>query len=210
MESTFKPFLIKGLNQMSISYSDTQLTQLCHFLVLLTEWNKAINLTAITLPHEMVSKHILDSLSLLPYIEDSPILDVGTGAGLPGIPLSIMCPDKKFVLLDKLNKRMQFLHHVIFNLNLNNVTLRCERVESLTDFEFPCIISRAFANVSKLVSVSGQCLSDQGKILAMTGLVEQEMLDNLPKDWLALKPKKLDVPGIDKPHFVVIVEKRKQ
>lgn len=208
--SPFESDIVKGLDLLNQAASSSQVEKLCEFLRLMQEWNRVMNLTSVVKPKEMVARHILDSLSIAPYLYESPILDVGTGAGLPGIPLSIMNPDKKFVLLDKVDKRIQFLRHVKQVLGLNQVELRTERVESLTDISFPCIVSRAFARIDKLIELSGHLLSEQGRILAMTGAVSTEILSAIPQGWVTKQPIRLDVPWIERDHFLVWIEKHEQ
>jgi 16S rRNA (guanine527-N7)-methyltransferase len=208
MSTRFRVDLEKGLGLLKQPCSQQQIEQLSAFLALMQDWNRVMNLTAITEPREMVSRHILDSLSIAPFLSGSPILDVGTGAGLPGIPLSIMYPEKQFHLLDKTNKRIQFLHHVKQVLGLNNVVPLCERVESLTDISFPCIVSRAFARIDKLIQSSGHLLSEKGRILAMTGAVTPEILGTIPVGWGIVEHKLLNIPWLEREHFLVWVEKQ--
>ncbi|MFO1258152.1 MAG: 16S rRNA (guanine(527)-N(7))-methyltransferase RsmG [Gammaproteobacteria bacterium] len=208
--SLFKSDIIKGLDVLNQKASPSQIEQLCEFLRLMQEWGRVMNLTSIIEPRQMVARHILDSLSIAPYLFESPILDVGTGAGLPGIPLSIMYPDKKFTLLDKVNKRIQFLRHVKQILGLNQVELRTERVESLTDIWFPCIVSRAFARIDKLIQSSGHLLSERGRILAMTGPVSTEVLSAIPQGWVIKENICLEVPWIERDHFLIWIEKYEQ
>lgn len=141
--------LIEKMKNFSIlgagDFSEEQLEKFVQYVYLLNKWNKAYNLTAVRDPEEMLVKHILDSLAVGKFLEGDRFIDVGTGPGLPGIPLAIMFPEKHFVLLDSLGKRIQFLRTVLRELGLTNVTLVLGRVEDYYDEEgFDGVLSRAF------------------------------------------------------------------
>lgn len=165
---------------------DKELTELIAslktYIELIEKWGSVTNLTAVRDPLEMVTRHIIDSLSIMPYIKKTQeyILDVGTGAGLPGIPLSLALKDKKFTLLDSNLKKQIFLQHVVQTLHLQNVSLQCIRSEiyqSRTPFH--TIVSRAFAPLGKMLSLTEHLLAPQGRFLAMKGKIDSQELEGI-------------------------------
>ena len=177
-------YLKKCLSELNIEISDYQLNQFQIFYDLLIEKNKVMNLTAITEEKEVVLKHFVDSVLLLKYIEidHSSIIDVGTGAGFPGIPLAIMCPDSEFMLLDALNKRINFLKEVVENCKLENVNLIHARAEELGHDKmfrekYDFCISRAVSNLSALLEYSSPFVKKKGKVITYKSEKIQEELD---------------------------------
>lgn len=165
--------LQKGLTEISLELSSNQIDQLLEYLDLMNRWNKKINLTAISDPAEQITKHLLDSFSIYPFIEElnaTPILDVGSGAGLPGIPLAIAQPDRQWHLLDNSTKRISFLRVVITQLGLKNVELINSRVEEhQSDQLYPAIVCRAFASLKQITHNANHLLTPNGSILTMKG-----------------------------------------
>ena len=161
-----------------MSLSEQQQRLLLQYLELLVKWNRAYNLTAIRDPAQMVSRHLLDSLSIAEHLSGRRVLDVGTGAGLPGIPLAIVFPDREFHLLDSNGKKTRFLFQVKTELGLDNISIHNARVESFTPIErFEVVLSRAFASLLDMVSGCRHLLSEGGRLLAMKGnYPEQELL----------------------------------
>lgn len=173
-----------GIKHLNLDVSDFQIQQLIHYLELLLKWNKAYNLTALKRVEQMVSLHLLDSLSIVPYLADKKnisLIDVGTGAGLPGIVLAIMFPDWQVTLLDSNGKKMRFLFQVKSSLKLNNVELENKRVESYDSKQFDLVSSRAFASIGNMVSVCQHLLSQTGCFIAMKGQYPQQELDEALK-----------------------------
>lgn len=177
-------YLKKCLDELNIEISDKQLNQFQTFYDLLLEKNKVMNLTAITEEKEVVLKHFVDSVLLLKYIEigNSSIIDVGTGAGFPGIPLAIMCPDSEFMLLDALNKRIRFLEEVVSVCKLENVNLIHARTEELGHDEsfreeYDFCISRAVSNLSALLEYSSPFVKKKGKVITYKSEKVQQELD---------------------------------
>jgi 16S rRNA (guanine527-N7)-methyltransferase len=207
-ENPYYPLLKQGITDLNLNLSDNAINSLLLYLNLLIKWNKAFNLTAIRDPYEMVVKHLLDSLSAAPYFTDAgPILDVGTGAGLPGIPLAIVYPKVQVTLLDSNSKKTRFLNQVKMDLALHNVRVEHQRVELFQPEQlFSVITSRAFASLSDMVQGCEHLLAPQGRILAMKGKVlEPEMADIEHRaQCKALIP--LQVPGdIGERHLIELI-----
>jgi len=178
------------------------------FLRQLDKWNRAYNLTAIRDPAAMVTVHVLDSLALHPLLIGARVLDVGTGAGLPGIPLALVNPDKHFVLLDSNGKKIRFVQHVIGELGLTNVTAVQARVEQWDAAEFfPTIVSRAFSSLGDFVASSGGLMAADGCLLAMKGKLPDSEIADLPADWGVNRVEQLRVPGLDAERCVVGLER---
>ncbi len=154
-------------------------TALFQYLELLDKWNKVYNLTAIRDKTDRVIKHILDSLYIHPYVTGDKILDVGSGAGLPGIPLAILFPNKSFTLLDSNGKKTRFLNEVKRALHLSNVTIINERVEAYTDGLFDTITNRAYGSILDTIQTTKHLLSDNGQWLLMKGQKIEETLESL-------------------------------
>jgi len=197
-ESPLRVALEAGVTELSLTAPERAIDQLLAFLRLLIQWNRAFNLTAVRDPSDMVTRHLLDSLSLVPHIEGQRFLDVGTGAGLPGIPLAIWFPDKQFELLDSNGKKMRFLFKVCHELGLANVRLHQIRVEHHQDLDrFDAILSRAYASLNDMVSSTHHLLRDSGRFYAMKAeLSEQERLA-LPSAYTIESITRLNVPNLD-------------
>ncbi len=196
------------VSQTDLSVSDVQIEKLITFVELIEKWNKTYNLSSIKQPQEMLVKHILDSIVVTPHLIADKILDVGTGPGLPGIPLAIMYPDKTFTLVDSLGKRMRFVKQAVFELNLDNVTPLQTRIESLQSGNFDCIISRAFASVGDFVKLSEHLLTNNGHFLALKGQIQNEEISSLPKDFLVAQTTPLLVPSLNgERHLLKIVRR---
>ena len=164
-----------------IKLSSGESEQLLQYLSALLKWNKAFNLTAITDPQQALDLHLLDSVAVSPQIKNyASLLDVGTGGGLPGIPLAILNPEKQFTLLDTNSKKTRFLKQVVYELSLNNVQVVNKRVQ---DFEsqsgYACILSRAFASLIDMVGWTEHLLAKDGHWLAMKGQYPQQELADL-------------------------------
>ena len=176
--------------------------KLAAYVAQLARWNNTYNLTAIRQPQDMVTRHIMDSLSVLPWLKGPRILDVGSGAGLPGIPLAIVRPDWHFVLLDSNAKRTRFLIHMRQELALENVRIERLRVEKFheekgADILFDSVISRAFASLADFVLGAGYLCSRQGRVLAMKGKYPDAELDAIPAGFELVEVHRLKVPGLD-------------
>lgn len=166
--------LCQGLKQMGMELDRNVCETQMHYLELMQRWNKAFNLTAIRDLDQMVIRHLLDSLSILPFIDASPILDVGTGAGLPGIPLALAKPDFEFVLLDSNGKKTRFLTQVKIELGIDNIDIIHSRIEDYQPGKtFSIVTCRAFAALNTILERTQHLLTSDSRILAMKG--KQEM-----------------------------------
>ena len=182
-----------------------QVSRLLAYLELLQRWNRAYNLTAIRDPDEMVIRHLLDSLSVLPWIRGTRVLDAGTGAGLPGVPLAIARPDLTVTLLDSAGKKVRFLNHVARELRLENVLPVQARLESFQpESDCDTIISRAFSSLAAFARAARHLAGD-ARLLAMKGRYPVEELDSLPC-WVRVESvQKLAVPGLQEDRHLVIM-----
>ncbi|BBR41879.1 16S rRNA (guanine(527)-N(7))-methyltransferase RsmG [Aeromonas allosaccharophila] len=186
------------LKQAEIVITDTQKSQLVQLVELLHKWNKAYNLTSVRDPDAMLVKHILDSLVVSPHLHGERFIDVGTGPGLPGLPLAIINPDKQFVLLDSLGKRINFIRQVIQELGLTNVTPVKSRVEEYQpEVGFDCVLSRAFASLEDMLSWCHHLPSEQGCFLALKGQYPEQELAQLPANIRLVACHELRVPELE-------------
>ncbi len=196
------------LTQANISLTDQQKQQLVDFVKLLDKWNKAYNLTSVRNPDEMLVKHIMDSLVVSQHLQGQRFIDVGTGPGLPGIPLAIANPDKQFVLLDSLGKRITFIKNAIRELKLTNVTPVLSRVEEYQEQQFDGVLSRAFASLSDMVNWCHHLPNTSGCFYALKGQYQQEELAEVNQPVELIDVIKLSVPElIGERHLVVLKNK---
>ncbi len=202
MSDSLLGHLQQGVDNMGLAQSDLPLEAYLSYVELLAQWNSAYNLTAIRDPEKMLAYHILDSLSILPFIHgnecrEDVCLDIGTGAGLPGIILALAKPDTYWVLLDGNNKKTRFVQQAVITLSLKNVEIVCSRIEKYQpEILFNTIVSRAFASLIEFYSCSHRLLAPEGSLLAMKGSdPENEILD-LSVDDVFTKVTSLSVPGV--------------
>lgn len=197
------------LAQANIQVSEQQKDQLIELVNLLNKWNKAYNLTSVRDPQEMLVKHILDSLVVSPYLQGDRFIDVGTGPGLPGLPLAIINPDKQFVLLDSLGKRVSFIRNAVLKLRLTNVTPVLSRVEEYQPVEkFDGVLSRAFASLKDMTEWCHHLLSSDGLFYALKGIYHQEEVQNLNDIFTVEKVVSLNVPTlVGERHLVLLTKK---
>ncbi|KGQ71511.1 16S rRNA methyltransferase [Chelonobacter oris] len=194
------------LAETALEVSLPQRQQLIAFVELLHKWNKAYNLTSVRDPQDMLVKHILDSLAVTPYLQGKRFIDVGTGPGLPGIPLAIINPDQHYFLLDSLGKRITFIKQAIRQLGLTNVTPIQSRVEQYRPEErFDGVLSRAFASLQDMTEWCCHLLADSGRFYALKGILQSEELENLESDFYLHEKIKLFVPQlIGERHLIVL------
>lgn len=198
--------LAAGLQKLALFLSAQQQESLINLLFLLKKWNSVFNLTAIKTWDKMVSHHLLDSLSIAPYLRGEQILDFGSGAGFPGLPLACYYPEKKFVLVESVSKKAHFISQAISELRLKNVVVLAERIEkiSLDSIQFDCIISRAVCTLSKFVALTQPFSNHQTIWLAMKGELCQEELAELKNAYDVVN---LNVPGIETKRKIVIISR---
>ncbi|MBA1264794.1 16S rRNA (guanine(527)-N(7))-methyltransferase RsmG [Pseudomonas stutzeri] len=190
--------LREGALQLGIELSEVQQQQLLGYLALLNKWNKAYNLTAVRDPAEMVSRHLLDSLSVVPHAEPggSRWLDVGSGGGMPGIPLAILFPERHFTLLDSNGKKTRFLTQAKLELKLANVEVIHSRVEQFKPEQpFTDITSRAFSSLEDFANWTRHLSDGTTRWLAMKGVQPDDELQALPADFQLERCLVLKVPG---------------
>ena len=194
------------LKAAGISLSDQQKAQLVAYVGLLDKWNKAYNLTSVRDPQQMLVRHILDSIVVAPHLKGERFIDVGTGPGLPGIPLAIVLPQAHFTLLDSLGKRVRFLRQVQHELGLTNVAPVQSRVEEFpSEPPFDGVISRAFASLQDMVSWCHHLPSAQGCFYALKGVRPDEEIASLPAGFRLVSVNALNVPELDGERHLVVI-----
>ena len=204
---TLEVKLASGLQEMGITLKPETQAQLLHYLELLHKWNKVYNLTAIREPGKMVYHHLLDSLAVLPHIQGKRLIDIGSGAGLPGIPLAIANPELEVVVLDSNHKKTVFAQQACIELGLQNVTVVCERVENWQpDQKFDVVISRAFSDLGEFFKLTKHLVAPKGFLLAMKGLYPYEELAQLPSDAKVQETLSLLVPGLNAQRHLVVIK----
>lgn len=207
--------LSEGLLAANLNIAESTQHQLIAYIELLVKWNAVHNLTAVRDPLEMVTRHVLDSLVLLPYFDDfcahrplghSTVLDVGTGPGLPGILLAICRPEQSFVLLDSHQKKIAFVQHVILSLKVTNAVAVCGRVEKYhPEAPFDWVISRAFSSLSDFIRLSHHLCKSDGKLVAMKGVIEPTEVAAVSSDYTIEKMESLHVPGLSRERNLVFI-----
>ncbi|MEB3734334.1 16S rRNA (guanine(527)-N(7))-methyltransferase RsmG [Halopseudomonas pachastrellae] len=203
--------LAHGARQLGIDLTEDQQEQLLAYLTLLNKWNKAYNLTAVRNPDEMVSRHLLDSLSILPYIQGERWLDVGSGGGMPGVMLAIMFPARRFTLLDSNGKKTRFLTQVKTELGLTNLEVINSRVEAFNvEQPFDGITSRAFASLADFTHLTRHLGSPDTRWLAMKGVYPEDELAAMPVDFQLESSAQLQVPGCVGSRHLLILRRMNQ
>jgi len=191
--------LAKGIAEAGLPIDEQKQKKLLAYLALMQKWNKVHNLTAVRDADEMVTLHLLDSLVVLPFIDGKALLDVGSGAGLPGIPLAICLPDLKVTVIDSNNKKVSFMRQAKAELGIDNLEVLGGRVEEIAPKrKFDMVISRAFSDLDLFISLTHQLCDAQGKWLAMKGVYPEAELAELEKKTgiKASKVEELNVPGL--------------
>lgn len=202
--------LQEALTRNNIAVSHEQLEKLTAYIELMQKWNQTFNLTSITEPKAMAYLHIVDSLVVQPFLRGSHMLDVGSGGGLPGIPLAIINPNTNWVLLDKNNKKTRFITQAVAELGLKNVRAvheRCEDFQPTTCFD--SILSRAFGTLTMFTEVTHHLLCPDGVFIAMKGKYPQEELDELPSPFKVEAVTKLAIKGTDIDRHIVCLRLNK-
>lgn len=203
-----KNLLEQGLIVLGLPIGPEQQGFLVQYLLLLEKWNQVYNLTAIRDLTKMVAAHLLDSLSVVPFLSGENVLDVGSGAGLPGIPIAVAKPNCKVTLLDSNHKKAAFLRQAVADLALKNANVVCDRVESwAAPAEFGVIISRAFSDLGEFVSLTSGLLAPGGVLAAMKGFYPFEELERLPAGFRVKEVRVLQVPGLEADRHLVLIER---
>jgi 16S rRNA (guanine527-N7)-methyltransferase len=197
--------LAAGLAILGLDLPAAAQGKLLAFRDLLLKWNKTYNLTALRDSQQAVSHHLLDSLAILPHVGPGPLLDGGSGGGLPGIPLAIACPDLTVCMVDAVQKKATFLQQVVIELGLRNVTVHHARVEEMVG-QFAQITSRAFAELHLFVGLTRHLLAPGGRWLAMKGVRPDDELAALPAGIVADAIIPLTVPGLDAERHLIILK----
>lgn len=199
--------LEQGLESLGIECPLEVRGQLLDYVRLLAKWNRVYNLTAVREPLDMVHRHLLDSLAVLPHMQAlaaKRVLDVGTGGGLPGIPLALMLPQVDFVLLDSNSKKTRFVKQAVAELGLKNVEVAHVRAEGYhPDEAFDVVISRAFSSLREMADKAGAYCGSTGVLLAMKGAYPQQELNELPAGFVLSKELRLQVPGVDEERHLI-------
>jgi 16S rRNA (guanine527-N7)-methyltransferase len=200
--------LEKGVAELGLSLGRDDRSKLLRYLALLEKWNQVYNLTAIRDRGKMVSGHLLDCLAVIPYMTGTRVLDVGSGAGFPGIPVAVARPDIQVALLDGNHKKAAFLRQAVADLQLKNASVVCERVEEWQAAEkFDCVISRAFAEIAEFIVLTQHLLAPGGVLAAMKGVYPFEELERLPPGFRLRQVHAFAVPGLGAERHLVLIER---
>ena len=203
-ENNVKQLITSGIAGLNLDATQNQIDQTLEYLFLLQKWNRTFNLVSSTNNLKMVQRHILDSLSVSEFLHGKHILDMGSGAGLPGIPLSIFNPGKKFTLLDSNGKKTRFLQQVKTALCLQSIEIENSRIENYqTKHQIDIVVCRAFSSLSKIAKKAQHLLSRECKILAMKGRFPGEEISELSEEFAVLNVVKLKVPGINSERHLI-------
>ncbi|MDH3899559.1 MAG: 16S rRNA (guanine(527)-N(7))-methyltransferase RsmG [Gammaproteobacteria bacterium] len=198
--------LEEGLYGLGLEEELTGDDRLMEYITELMNWNRVYNLTSVRRPAEIVTRHILDSLSVIPHLNGDRILDIGTGAGLPGIPLAIACPEREFVLLDSSSKKLRFVQQTLGILELDNVTLEHTRIEDYRPDElFTTVICRAFSDLGDMYQYAKHVCAPDGRMLAMKGVYPMAEIEGLENKDVIDDVVSLSVPGLDADRHLVLM-----
>lgn len=197
--------LAAGLQELGLALPETAQQQLLAFRDLLLKWNKTYNLTALRDPEQAISHHLLDSLAILPHVGREPLLDVGSGGGLPGIPLAIARPELTVRMVDTVQKKTTFLQQAAIQLGLKNVAVNHARVEEMSG-QYAQISSRAFAELKLFVELTRHLLAPGGRWLAMKGVRPDDEIAALPADIVVEQVIALQVPGLDAERHLILLK----
>lgn len=208
--------LSKNIDALKYDFTDKReiASQLLHYVALISKWNRVHNLTAIRKSDEMLTHHLIDSLSVLPYINGAELADIGSGAGLPGVPIAIARPDWRIVLMESNQKKAAFLQQVKIELKLDNIEVFPKRAEHYQSVrKFNTIISRALSNLTDFITMAGHLCSGNDdvdcRMVAMKGQYTDQKIETIPIDFLVEKIIPVTVPGLDAERHLVVIKKLK-
>jgi len=198
-----------GIAALALDLPGEAEMKLRRYLEMLSKWNRTYNLTAVRDGAEMVSVHLLDSLAVAPYLGTiGSLADVGSGAGLPGIPLALVRPELRVTLIESNHKKASFLQQAKIELGLDNVSIHCGRVEQATGLSpFDAVISRAFSDLAEFARLAGHLLAPGGRLLAMKGILPQDEINRLPDGWRLAQALPLAVPGLAAQRHLIVIER---
>ncbi|MEO8802024.1 MAG: 16S rRNA (guanine(527)-N(7))-methyltransferase RsmG [Rudaea sp.] len=195
-----------GAIQLGLAPPPAACECLLDYVELLTQWNAVYNLTAVRDTGDMIVRHLLDSLAIAPFVRGDDLADLGTGAGLPGIPLAILQPSREHVLIDSNGKKTRFLREAVRTLGLANVRVEQTRVENARG-SYACITSRAFSDLAQMLALGGHLLAPGGVWLAMKGQLDPNEISHLPAPFRVDATHALDIPGLGAQRHVVIMRR---
>jgi len=199
--------LAAGIAALGINVPVDAQQRMLDYLALVGKWNKAYNLTAVREPEKMLTHHLLDSLAVLPHVRGPQVLDVGSGAGLPGIPLALARPDWHVTLLDSSHKKTTFLRQAIIELKLGNADVACARVEAWPAPQpFDTVVSRAFSELSEFLALAGRLCAKDGVMIAMKGVYPHDELAQVPGDFRLCSVVPLRVPGLNAERHAALLQ----
>lgn len=209
MTDSTREELQRGISSLSLNCNEETLSSLLAYIDLLKKWNSAYNLLGGNESASLVSRHILDSLSISPYLEGSLIADIGAGAGLPGIPLAILNPDKNFVLIDSNGKKTRFMFQAKIQLGLDNISVENCRIEHYqSKQQIDMVMCRAFSTLADALTMLQPIFSNECKLLAMKGHYPEDEIARLPDGFKLSKSIKLDVPGSESQRHLIEVMRK--
>jgi 16S rRNA (guanine527-N7)-methyltransferase len=203
-----KQVLVTGLAKLHINSSEKQQQQLIDYLALLSKWNRRFNLSGIRDPIDMVALHLFDSLSLIPWLDGKTIMDIGSGAGLPGIPLAITNTDKQFILLDSNGKKTRFLLQAKLALGLENIHIENNRIEHYqSKGQLDIVTCRAFSSLANTIKMSEALLAKGAVLLAMKGRYPEKEISEIPQNYQITRSMKVAVPGIETERCIIEIKR---
>jgi 16S rRNA (guanine527-N7)-methyltransferase len=203
--------LASGLEALHLSAVDEVEDKLLVYIALVQKWNRVYNLTAIREPEKMLTHHVLDSLSVVPHLTGKRIVDVGSGAGFPGIPIALALPRSYVTLVESSHKKSTFLKQAVIELELKNVELVKVRAEAWhPSLRFDIVISRAFSDLGEFVGLAGHLCAPDGVLAAMKGVYPYDELNHVPAGYHVDEVKPLNVPGLEAERHLVMIRPRKE
>lgn len=211
IEDELQQELQDGMRELDLSVNDSQIEAFITYLKLLEKWNTSFNLSGVDDIHSMVARHLLDSVAISPYLDGKNIVDVGTGAGLPGIPLAIMHPEKHFTLIDSNGKKTRFLFQVKIALKIDNISIENTRIEHYqSQQQIDMVMCRAFSSLEDMAHKLQQLLTDDCTLLAMKGRYPEQELNSLPEGFEVARVIKLEIPGSESERHLVVMTRTKK